>query len=77
MGSRVLIPARICPLAVYASQAQQAASLAVGVLQASFPRMGSVYSQLTVTATSSLEPWVSSTSLPLIRATHPLLPAAL
>lgn len=59
VGSHVLIPARICPLAVHASQAQQAVSLAVGVPQASFPRMGSVCFQLTVTATSSLEPWGS------------------
>lgn len=69
MDSHVLIPARICPLAVHASQARQAASLAVGVPQASSPRMGSVCSQLIATATSSLEPWVSSTFVPLIPAT--------
>lgn len=59
VGSHVLIPARICPLAVHANQAPLAASLAVGVPQASSPRMGSVCSQRTVTATSSLEPWGS------------------
>lgn len=70
VDNHVLIPARTCPLAVHASQARRAASLAVGVPQASSPRMGSVCSQLTATATSSLEPWVSSASLPLISATR-------
>ncbi|GAB1290783.1 SCO-spondin [Apodemus speciosus] len=57
VGSHVLIPARICPSAAHASRARPAASLAVGVPQASSPRMGCVCSQLTATATSSLEPW--------------------
>lgn len=70
VDNHVLIPARTCPLAVHASQARRVASLAVGVPQASSPRMGSVCSQLTATATSSLEPWVSSASLPLISATR-------
>lgn len=65
MDNPVLAPARTCPLAAYAYQAQRAASLAAGVLQASSPKMAFVCSQLTVTVTSSLEPWVSSTFLVL------------
>lgn len=65
MGSPVLTPARTCPLAVRVCQAQQAASLAAGVPRVNSPRMGCVCSPLTVTATFSLGPWVSSIFLVL------------
>lgn len=69
MGSPVLTPARTCPLAVRACQAQQAASLAAGVPLVNSPRMGCVCSLLTVTAIFSLGPWVSSVFLVLPPAT--------
>ncbi|KAH0520309.1 SCO-spondin [Microtus ochrogaster] len=67
VGSPVLTPARTCPLAVHACQAQQAASLAAGVPRVNSPRMDCVCSPLTVTATFSLGPWVSSIFLVLPR----------
>lgn len=74
MGSPVLTPARTCPLAVRVCQAQQAASLAAGVPQVNSPRMGCVCPPLTVTATFSLGPWVSS--IFLCSPCHRLPPAA-
>lgn len=75
MGSPVLTPARTCPLAVRACQAQQAASLAAGVRLVNSPRMGCVCSLLTVTAIFSLGPWVSSIFL-VLPPCHPLPPSS-